>query len=173
MFNRYYCRRTLSVALVAPAVRTVVAEVWLDDGAPKHAFFPVLAIAARVERTYSAVSDAEPDEGGTEKELLEAGWSVAEQAVRHDVLFEDPVYGDLTTDAEYREDNEHSRIAVCACPWPPAEDEERLAPVVARLVEHLTKPAVGVAGVLAAASELPEPERSAVLARLKELKKEG
>jgi hypothetical protein len=101
------------VALVQPAVRTIVVVAGLcEGGEPFSEVYPVLAVQTTVD----------PD----------AGACAVEQCLL--VVDNEGTLREYTDFPEWLPDNDASRIV--ACTWPPQEDEERLSPVVKELMRE-------------------------------------
>jgi hypothetical protein len=106
---------------------------------------PVLALESVVYRDYTF-----PDGGGrdtpvmwgTEEQALERGWLLAEQGVEVRPVF---VHYDDVGAAWLMDDEDHEARGgeheLVAAPWPPDEDDARLAPVVARLTQSAVEKA--------------------------------
>jgi hypothetical protein len=123
-----------------PAVRMVAVVAWAyrdgEDGDPEAGteILPVVALRAAVERVYSKAysGEAEPNEHLTEEELLAQGWWLREQRCDTCALVVDEDYGLIAYDDGLLITSNSVRRLVC-CPWPPAEDADRLASVLAEL----------------------------------------
>src|SRR5262249_31330446 len=130
-----------AMSITTPASRMVYVEgIYYPPNANAkpnpHRFYPVLAIKATNKILYWATTqDADPPRmGATHEEMLGFGWSVedASDFVEYTpVLFD----GDRLCDPESVEAMSTVGRLVLA-PWPPEEDEERLAPVVSELTNR-------------------------------------
>lgn len=136
--------RLLSVQLCPPAVRMVVinAWAWAEDGKVLGAsqVLPVLALQAAVTRRFRKLTHEEryPDTSGTERELIEKGWNLDEQDARVSALICDKEYGLIAhDDLLFESDNSLMRL-VCT-PWPPEEDEKRLAPIRGEVEQEIVE----------------------------------
>jgi hypothetical protein len=138
-------RRSLveQVAMCPPAVRTVVVQAWLDepDRVSEHRVYPVLALRSYLSHDYTRPRETGPDRypetAATHAAMTELGWhhdpnvyATIEAIVAHEE------FGLVGTEVGHF-DHDNSAHEVVACPWPPDEDEERLAPD--RLVEQVAE----------------------------------
>jgi hypothetical protein len=141
-------QRVIHTAMCAPAVRTVLVVVtaWIDDDVERTdppatvtrvEVVPVLAMKSVLYRVYAIWADKAGDARrmfGTEDEAVKQGWQLVEQ--REEVR---PVFASYVGDCPGLTDGTdlppltNGATRVVAAPWPPAEDEERLAGVVERL----------------------------------------
>lgn len=131
--------RSLAVALVQPGVRMVIVQVWICDEQPGHDFVPVLAIESHIKRCFSkGYVGNHPRTCDTEKELIENGWDFQGQHVdRHAIYLCPEGFLMSTEEDDLVSSNGDGQLAVC--PWPPEQDEEKLADVVAALTEKVRK----------------------------------
>jgi hypothetical protein len=129
-----------TLAMCAPAVRMVVVDVWanqLEDGSwddADHAIYPVLAILAKQEHRYvQPFSEQRPPDIAPTSEAMESlGWRYeSRQAIAFDVVVNSPEHGVCDGALAFGGSNEGYRAV--ACPWPPEEDPERLAPIIDEL----------------------------------------
>jgi hypothetical protein len=120
--------RVQQIAVYQPAVRMVAIMAWVnadpEDREPRHELLPVIAMQAK---------------------LLAYGWTDGDEwhrdvecsgEVRHEPVidFSDGSNGSINVPSE-RPDL-YVIVRAVTCPWPPAEDEQRLAKAIARLKER-------------------------------------
>jgi hypothetical protein len=139
----------VAVALCPPACRLVFVAAWCatDDGDETehgHSFRPVVAVRSTVTNRYVRRKSADfpPRRYATHKEMLEHGWVLQEQEADDAllVLDDDTDMGLLPAGDPFwypREANCAYRM--CQAPWPPAEDEERLRPVVEEMLGEIRR----------------------------------
>jgi hypothetical protein len=142
--------RHLAVSLCAPAVRLVVVGAWAyrerqGGWAAASAVRPVVALQAALTRAFAKpYAGPDPPSGaGTENDLLKAGWRLAGEESNTTALVVDPEYGLIGYDDPLVGDYENGERQLVPAPWPPAEDEERLAPVVAEMKQRALARAKG------------------------------
>ena len=129
---------TLAVALMAPAVRIVVVNAWCFERADGpnetgHELLPVLGLSARVAASFSRAHV--PNDWRRPPTIASAvrdGWCHDGTDATFDAIVIDPESGRIGP-ADEMLSAENEAHAVAACPWPPEEDEVRLAGVIARV----------------------------------------
>lgn len=130
--QHYSCDLARSVALAAPAVRFVVVSVSCgEDGRAESYTDPVTAVRSTVVDVYRA-DGREPRRAPSHREMIAEGWRYDGREVRDELLVHTDDLGLSDLDCAFG-----GMATLCfrvvPCPWPPGEDEERLAPVVAEL----------------------------------------
>jgi hypothetical protein len=131
-----------TLAMATPAVRMVVVHAYANREADgtwyehDHVVYPVLAIVGYHEHTYNRRSEEDHlfRTAPTHDAMEELGWRYegGSVLVEFDAVIHDPEYG--LTDAKLALDNcSNGAYEIVPCPWPAAEDSERLAPVIERL----------------------------------------
>jgi hypothetical protein len=122
--------KTLSVTLCTPGVRTVLAaawrECWFDEDAREgHGVLPVVALRSVVRQEHGCyrLGDALSGKEGMVQEVVDG--LVALHPEYGLVVFEE-VRGHVDTPT--------FRGRLVVCPWPPEEDNRRLAPVLEELI---------------------------------------
>jgi hypothetical protein len=137
-----YDRHELPVALaLSPlAVRCVVVHAWAElhsDGARDsgHQVYAVLCLLGRQAHGYRRRFDEHrpPRTAPTHDGMEGLGWvyDPIGATTEFDVVIHTEDYG--LCDASFALDMENSVHEVVVCPWPEAEDAERLAPIIERL----------------------------------------
>jgi hypothetical protein len=148
--KRAHESRFLAVSLCAPAVRLVVVSAWAyrdaqGECAASAAVHPVVALQAVLSRDYvHAYTDVDPPSGaGTENDLLKAGWRLAGEESNTTALVVDPDYGLIGYDDPLVSDTEKGERQLVCAPWPAAEDDERLGPIVKEMKQRALARAQG------------------------------
>ena len=130
----------MAVALCAPAVRTVVISACANRG-PSGEWethietAPVLAIRADVGLTFEAMTNADgigPRPGATAQAMERAGWSLTDSHASTELLIWDESFQALGDVAQVH-GSSNVAYEVVPCPWPPSQDEKRLAQVRQRV----------------------------------------
>lgn len=129
------------LAVFAPAVRTVVIEVWVDGSEVGHRVFPVLGIQAVVKSTFLRFEDSGDGRNrppNLRKDLETNGWQrqSGDDVVEYDPILIDDDYAICTLD-EITSSNTTYKIV--PCPWPISEDEGRLTPIIQALTAVATE----------------------------------
>jgi hypothetical protein len=155
-----------SIALVAPAVRTLVVDVWAqeaDDGKGwvcHHELVPVLAIQTTIEASFSRTrKQGRLDVPATVSEALRTGWLANETPhVKVDAIVVDPDYE--LSPANLAFDGSNVAYQIVAAPWPESEDSERLARTIKDLERRAIENASSEPRRRPAASSVPVAEPS-------------
>jgi hypothetical protein len=136
---------TGALSLCTPGVRMVVVNAWAarnPDGNWQdhdHRIYHVLAIQARDNRRYYRLKSGQSARHvAPEHATLESlGWRYegGMSHIEYDAIIFTEDYDICAASSSLTCGNEDYRIVVC--PWPVAEDEERLAPIVAELRDRL------------------------------------
>jgi hypothetical protein len=132
-----------SPTLVQPAIRMVVIRVWPDGDSPHIEIMPVLAIESRLIDSFSMVThqgdSRQPRSLRTADDLEAAGFRFQSRQIQTGVLYIDPGSGDALTSStdEFFESQISADHRIVPCPWPPSEDEERLAPIIEEMAHGL------------------------------------
>lgn len=136
--------RVLSSSICPPGVRLVALQLWVDDeGKPgdeevlKH---PVPAIRSTVRRRFTRrfrpadypPHGIGPGDAGTEKELIEGGWTLEGQTESIEALA--VIDGCLQPTDELRCEN--CIVRLVACDWPSHEDGEKLKPFIDEILQQ-------------------------------------
>jgi hypothetical protein len=134
---RKFCNevRSLNCNMIQPAVRTVVISAWANaNGESGYELLPVLAITAEAFRHFSKYVSASnwPNTSGTEKNLLKRGFDLDGQHVRYSAIV---IMEGRMTDLDDLEEYYDSVQQIAACPWPPEQDEEKLASQISQSLE--------------------------------------
>lgn len=135
------CSIEHSAGLCAPAVRMVVVEAGTGDvaGETWHNLHPVLAIESRNVTVFTRAH--EPGgylEPATLEEAESEGWRRDRGPTpEYDAIVMDEEHDISTARLVFRAINTAYRIVVT--PWPPEEDEARLAEVIAELTAEAIK----------------------------------
>jgi hypothetical protein len=114
------------VAICPPALRMVILEAWSEGGVAECRALPVVAVRSSVVHAYrrrGAFYGGKASHG----DFMDAGWEFCGEAAREEMICLASPDGDpaLYTQEELAAGNA-ATLAV-ACPWPPEEDERRLA----------------------------------------------
>ncbi len=132
-------KRTLvrNSSTVTPAVRMVVADVWLyaDDGEEYvcgHRLHPVLGLWHREEISYyksfpdqASLERGQWVKGFSHKELLELGFNPESPSFKTGCLYFDLEY-DIVSHDDDLFDSVYGNRKPFVCPWPPEQDEAAL-----------------------------------------------
>jgi hypothetical protein len=133
--------RVISVALATPAVRMVCIAAYhtpsAETGEPEgvfHEVAPVLALRSTAQVEYRrAMARGGVGLDVTHEELVAAGWRPSLQWVRHDALVLDTDSGEVVDTVEHFGGCDHCEWVLELAPWPPEEDEARLAAAIREL----------------------------------------
>lgn len=121
--------RVSAVALTPPACRMlwIRAFAWEEAGrvTTLSEVFPVLAVQVRVVHRYGTRREQRPREAPTDAGLRALGWTFLEQETSHDAIVLDAEYNLIAVGDPLLE-MDNAVAALVVCPWPEAEDEERL-----------------------------------------------
>jgi hypothetical protein len=120
--------RDIAVALATPAVRTVVIHAWHNSDTDDTGFelLPVLAVRSVIRKHFSNPDPGACEDRYTERELLDHGWRLDSQYSRDALLVIDREYGLISHEELDLADYGFAACEPAACPWPEAEDAERL-----------------------------------------------
>jgi hypothetical protein len=114
-------RRIQQIAVYTPAQRVVAVMAWATDDDPPesgHVLLPVVAMQATLLADGRVVGDRwyrDPE---------------CEGEVRHEPVI-DYGYADAGVSTPWEQNWSNEVVVVVQCPWPPSEDEERLADAIA------------------------------------------
>jgi hypothetical protein len=140
--RRKYHHATLAraVSLTAPSVRMVYVLAWHDrDEGGGHRAYPVVELQRTLSTEYRKPkrSEAVPRRGATHAEMERLGWQADWS------FFFVPSYTPVLLDearglSSIPPDVEGPGTVgkLVPAPWPPEEDAERLAPIVAKLMDQ-------------------------------------
>lgn len=125
------------MSVTAPAVRMVVihAFAWEDEPGAltvDHVVYPVIGIRSTVAARYvkRVPLDSYPEGGPDHAAMIREGWQFAKNEVSHETLIYTDDFG--ITDSDFAVAN-NAAEKVVVCPWPFAEDEGRLRPIIEAL----------------------------------------
>ena len=129
-----------SIDLSVPAIRMVVVEGFYDayakgedEGRGGVTVYPVLNVQARVVRRFVRRKiEGQPIRAYVSSQELQGdGWKDEGQDVAYDFMVIDSSYGFCSSEM-FNAVNAHCEPL--ACPWPPEEDDAKLADVKARVL---------------------------------------
>jgi hypothetical protein len=141
----------VTLAMSPPAVRMVVVQVWAErgpdgewsEGGTDYQICPVLAILAKQSYRYTRPHQgaARPKVSATHAGMEELGWAYEPvcDLIDFDVVIYDPQYG--ICQASFALEGSNCVDKAVPCPWPPDEDAQRLAPLIANLRSEARKKA--------------------------------
>lgn len=125
----------LAVALQAPAVRCLAVCVAVDEEPDESGqreswveIHPVLALVCRIESEWLRSRRDDPGMASTAQGMERLGWSYQGTHTAYEALVVDPDSRELV-EARFLECR-NQVVRVVAAPWPAAEDEERLEPLI-------------------------------------------
>jgi hypothetical protein len=133
-------RLTTALSVTTPAIRTLVIVVSAERSSTHVELVPAVGLEARVIRSYSRAlpigqtAETAPDHAG----MIRAGWSYESEAVERDVLIVDPEFGVQPAEELY-DDVCNVAFRIVACPWDPAEDQERLLSAIEKVQVEATE----------------------------------
>lgn len=127
------------------------------EQAPAVEVIPIVALATKNRVVYikAAPRDKPPPFFNTHDALLSGGWRVQERGVCVQPIIIDPQTGTLEIVASLQQPGLVRRIV--ACPWPPEQDNERLAPDLEILVEQVMREAAKLPPLPPTAAAEPAP----------------
>jgi len=132
------CTIWTSVTLCQPAVRMLAIEACADDDPnweQDFTIYPVVAVQSRVGLQFAIEVPwgSSPFQWPTAAKLIEHGWEFSRHVLEDKALIFNEEYGLIAADDEIIECS-NTAVGTIVTPWPPSEDNEKLAPLKERLL---------------------------------------